>query len=265
MAIVDGVAEHIGQSLAWLEGVDRRIGVIQCVGIGAVGVDDHRTVGTDHRAANPPGADCDHARFRAGFDALHHDGLGGIGVAVLGAAVVVAVGGAWRHIPQYGGRHNRIDRFGDGVGIWCSDDLAVDANGDAAGGRQLAASALVLAAACRSCPARVGVLVVNQVVDLDAVAGGGVGVFVGQTLQHGIHKGSGCCAVERNLQRATRVAPCADCGGANTHVCAIEVDACVAAARGTKHVVDISAAIPLQGQHSALPFATGAEQIELRV
>ena len=95
MAIVDGVAEHIGQSLAWLEGVDRRIGVIQCVGIGAVGVDDHRTVGTDHRAANPPGADCDHARFRAGFDALHHDGLGGIGVAVLGAAVVVAVGGAW--------------------------------------------------------------------------------------------------------------------------------------------------------------------------
>ena len=61
----------------------------------SMGVDHHRTVGTDHHAANPPGADCDHARFRAGFDALHHDGLGSVRVAVLSAAVVVAVGGAW--------------------------------------------------------------------------------------------------------------------------------------------------------------------------
>ena len=122
-----------------------------------------------------------------------------------------------------------------------------------------------MAAACRSCPARVGVLVVNQVVDRDAVSRIGFGVFVSQALQHGIH--TTCCGVdvERDLQRATGVYHRSDYGGANTHVCAIEVDACVAAARGAKHVVDISAAVPLQGQHSALPFATGPKQIELRV
>ena len=265
MGIVDGVAEHVGERrITGLEGIDRGIGVVQRVGVGAVGVDDHLAIGAGNFH---PDVAATHAGDRAGvtgFHSLDRDRLPGIGVPVLAAAIVIVVG-AGTHIAGDRDRIANTYSFVDAVDVRRGHHLTVHADSDAARAGKLAAGTLVLAGTRRAAAAGVGVLVVDGVVDSDAAPRTGLGILVSDGLQDLIDTRRRGRPVEGNGQGAATVAQRTDDDGADAQGAAADVHAGAAAAGEAELVPRIGTAITLQGEYRAAPVAAGTEKIEFGV